>query len=189
MKETDSDIVLFNKLFNEYRARFVRFASTYVDDLMEAEDIVMEAMMYYWENRARIKSEKHPEILPYVYVFTAVKNKCLNHLRNRRYDQMLSEQIRKHEEWKLSVQMATLEACDPRELFSKEVREQVRHALAKLPETTRKIFIMHHFEEKTHREIAALMNLSVKGVEYHMTKAIRSLKKSLKHLLFSLLFM
>lgn len=189
MIETNSDIALFNKIFNEYQSKFIHFASTYVDDQMAAEDIVMESMMYYWENRARINGEKESLSLPYVYIFTAIRNKCLNYLRNRRYDQMLSEQMQKHEEWKLSIQIATLEACNPQELLSKEIQEQVQRALAKLPEVTRRIFIMHHFEEKTHREIAMIMNMSVKGVEYHMAKVIRLLKKSLKHMLFILFFM
>ena len=54
------DLASFNRLFTEYNERFVRFALTYVDDYMEAEDIVMEAMTYYWENRARLDNEVHP---------------------------------------------------------------------------------------------------------------------------------
>lgn len=35
---------------------------------------------------------------------------------------------------------------------------------------------MRRFEEKSYREIASEMNMSVKGVEYHMNKATESLK-------------
>ena len=53
LRDNSIDLVSFNKLFTEYHERFVRFAYTYVDNYMEAEDIVMEAMTYYWENRDR----------------------------------------------------------------------------------------------------------------------------------------
>lgn len=175
----DSDLILFNKLFAEYQGKFIHFASTYVDDYMVAEDIVMEAMMYYWENRLRLKVESTPP----AYIFTTIKNKCLNYLRDRQCHQMASEEMKEHAEWKLSLQIATLEACNPNELFSKEIQELVKAALDKLPDTTRQIFIMRRFEEKSFREIALQMDMSVKGVEYHMNKATESLKISLKDFL------
>lgn len=51
LRDNSIDLVSFNKLFTEYHERFVRFAYTYVDNYMEAEDIVMEAMTYYWEKQ------------------------------------------------------------------------------------------------------------------------------------------
>ena len=41
---------------------------------------------------------------------------------------------------------------------------------------------MRRFEEKSYREIASEMNMSVKGVEYHMNKATESLKKNIERL-------
>ena len=40
LRDNSIDLVSFNKLFTEYHERFVRFAYTYVDNYMEAEDIV-----------------------------------------------------------------------------------------------------------------------------------------------------
>lgn len=179
------DIFSFNKLFTEYHERFVRFAYTYVDNYMEAEDIVMEAMTYYWENRTRLTYNETPS----AYVFATIKHKCLNYLRDRQCYQAVSEQLQEHAAWKLSMQIATLEACNPEELLSKEMRLLVEQALDKLPEKTRKIFVMRRFEEKSYREIALEMGMTVKGVEYHMNKATESLKKSLKDFLPLLLYL
>ncbi|MCI7070460.1 MAG: RNA polymerase sigma-70 factor [Bacteroides pyogenes] len=183
--ENHTDIISFNRLFTEKHARFVRFASTYVDDRMAAEDIVMEAMMYYWENRCRLDIGTNSS----AYIFTAIKNKCLNYLRDKQYRRQVSDQLMEHASWKLSLQLATLEACDPEELFSDEIERLVNEALGRLPETTRRIFIMSRFEEKSHREIAAEMNMSVKGVEYHISKATSVLKHALKDFLPILLFL
>lgn len=179
LRRNDNDLSLFNKLFAEYQGRFIRFASTYVDDYMVAEDIVMEAMMYYWENRFRLHSGSTPP----AYILTTIKNKCLNYLRDCQYRQTVSQELKDHAEWKLSLQLATLEACNPDELFSKEIQELVKAALDKLPETTRRIFIMRRFEEKSYQEIALQMEMSVRGVEYHMAKATELLKKILKDFL------
>ncbi|MDY5239723.1 RNA polymerase sigma-70 factor [Bacteroides helcogenes] len=172
----DSDLHIFNNLFTEYQGRFVRFASTYVADRMAAEDIVMEAMVYYWENRKRLAAD----IVPSVYILTSVKNKCLNYLRDAQCRKDLSRQMQEHEEWKLNLKISTLEACSPEELLSKEMQELVAKALNKLPEKTRQVFIMRRFKEMSFKEIAVQTGMSVRGVEYHLDIATASLKKSLK---------
>ena len=55
-RENSIELTYFNELFTEFHQRFVRFAYTYVDNYMEAEDIVMEAMtitgktgLVYWK--------------------------------------------------------------------------------------------------------------------------------------------
>ena len=179
LNNSKNDIMLFNKLFVEYQTKFIRFALSYTDDRMAAEDIVMESMMYYWEHRTRLSTDTNPP----AYILTSIKNKCLNFLRDSQHRHIVSEHLREHEEWKLSLQMATLEATDPNELFSKEIQHLINKALNELPETTRRIFIMRRFKEKSFREIASEMNMSVKGVEYHMTKATESLKITLKDFL------
>ena len=183
LRDNSIDLVSFNKLFTEYHERFVRFAYTYVDNYMEAEDIVMEAMTYYWENRTRLFGVNPP-----AYIFTTIKNKCLNYLRDRQYYQAVSEQLQEHAAWKLAIQISTLEACNPEELFSKEMKQLVEHALSKLPEKTRRAFMMSRYENKSMKEIAESLNVTVKGVDYHIGKALQALRKNLKDYVYSLLF-
>ena len=66
----------FNKLYTDYRLRFIRFAQTYIPDISIAEDIVMDTLAYYWEHRRDIKNDEN--ILS--YLLTAIKHKCLNYL-------------------------------------------------------------------------------------------------------------
>ena len=51
MSATINDLASFNKFFTENQHRFIRFAWTYTRDEVVAEDIVMESLMAYWENR------------------------------------------------------------------------------------------------------------------------------------------
>lgn len=71
----------FNKLYTDYRLRFIRFAQTYILDISIAEDIVMDTLAYYWEHRRDIKNDEN--ILS--YLLTAIKHKCLNYLRQERF--------------------------------------------------------------------------------------------------------
>ena len=45
------------------------------------------------------------------------------------------------------------------------------HLLSTLSEQTRRAFILSRFENKPNKEIAEEMELSIKGVEYHISKA------------------
>lgn len=69
MSATINDLASFNKFFTENQHRFIRFAWTYTRDEVVAEDIVMESLMAYWENRDHMT----PEINPAAYVLTVVK--------------------------------------------------------------------------------------------------------------------
>lgn len=44
------DMAAFDRLFGEYRPRFLRFAAGYVADPAEAEDIVMESFVAAWRH-------------------------------------------------------------------------------------------------------------------------------------------
>ncbi len=171
-----ADLKIFNHLFITYQSRFIHFAYTYVRDQAVAEDLITEAFMYYWENRHTLSEDVN---LP-AYILTTIKHKCINYLQHQQVREEVAGQLRKHAEWALQTRLATLTDCNPNEIFSQEVREIVERTLATLPEQTRHIFRMSRFENKTHKEIAALLGITPKGVEFHIAKVLRELKGNLK---------
>jgi RNA polymerase sigma-70 factor (ECF subfamily) len=64
-----------------------------------------------------------------------------------------------------------------------ELQTLIESALKKLPPACRKIFEMSRFEDRKNREIAEILNLSIKTVEAQISKALRSLKTDLKDFL------
>ena len=126
MKQPQQDIVSFNKLYRDFEKRFVRFADSYVRDISVAEDITIESMMYYWENRTSLETDTN---VP-AYILTIIKNKCLNHLRHQRICEEYSEQAQAYYEWELNTRIATLQACEPYcSLLTAEIQELVQQAL------------------------------------------------------------
>ena len=49
-----------------------------------------------------------------------------------------------------------------------------------MPPQTREEFMMSRFQNKSNKEIAESMNISVKSVEYHITKTLKVLRVALK---------
>lgn len=174
--ENTSEIHSFNQLFTDYKSRFVRFAHTYVGDSMMAEDIALESLMYYWENRTRLSPGSN---VP-AYILTVIKHKCLNYLQRLRTQEEIVAYLKDCDTWELNLRIATLEACNPERLFSDEVQWLVDRALDTLPAQTRDIFIRSRYNNQSHKEIAKELGLSVKSVEFHITKALKVLRVVLK---------
>ena len=169
------DLAAFDRLFGEYRPRFIRFAASYVTDAAVAEDIVMESFMAAWERRALLSERSLP---PYVLVI--VRNKCLNHLRARQVRLRAEEHLHSHGARMLELRISTLEACEPAQLFSDEARRLVNETLDRLPDRTREVFVRSRSRGESYKEIAAALGTTVKSVEFEISKAMRSLRVSLK---------
>ena len=170
------DIKELSRLLESYKGRFISFANSYVQEFSVAEDFTMEAFMDYWEMREMLQPDSN---VP-AYILTLIKHKCLNHLKRKQLQEDVSQRLRTVAEWELNLQISSLEVCEPTELFTTEIKEIVNRTLQQLPEQTRRIFLMSRFENKTRKEIADELNMTSKGVEYHISKALAALRVNLK---------
>ena len=148
---------------------------SYVHDDMAAEDIVAESLVKYWRLSLSQEAETSETLL-----LTILKNKALDYLRHKVIHESAIENIMELNDRELNIRISTLEACDPEEIFSHEIQTIIHNTLQSLPEQTRRIFEMSRFENKTVKEIAEETNITAKGVEYHITKALKVLRINLK---------
>lgn len=181
--DSNLDLATFNRLFAEYQRRFIGFATSYVADMAVAEDIVMDSFIAAWERRESLSAAEFPP-----YTLTIVKNKCLNHLRSQEVRSRAAGEIYSHGMRVLQTRVATLEACDPQELFSEETQRLVKEALDTLPAQTREIFIRSRFQGQSYKEIALEMDITVKSVEFEVSKALKLLRVALKDYMTIFLF-
>lgn len=182
MQHGINDIKVLHRLIQQYEKSLIQFAFSFTGDYEASEDYVVESFMEYWNNRENLKEENTSSVL--AFILTVVKNKCLNHLRHQKHRDHASDTIRDLYQWELDLQINSLSSCDPKELFTAEINEIVQTTLDTLPPDTRKIFLMSRNENKSRKEIADTMGMSVKGVEYHISKALIELRYNLKDYLF-----
>lgn len=147
--------------------KILRLIETHLDSIK---------MVYYWENRQSLSEDSN---IP-AYILTIIKNKCLNYLRHQQIHEEYSDKIKDYYEWELNTRIATLQACEPYELFISEIQELVQQTLTDMPEKTRTIFMLSRYENKSYKEIAVLMNITPKGVDFHINKALKMLQTNLK---------
>jgi len=176
MPKERGELELFSSLFERFRKPYILFAYSYVKDMDEAEDIYMEVMMRFWENRKELPDDIH---LP-SYLLTAVKNRALNFLRQQNVRSDTGQMLTEHQLRELNFRTSSLEACDPIELFTEEIRQIIESTLQDVPEYTRLIFFMSRYENKTNKEISEELKINIKTVEYHISKTLKLLRKNLK---------
>lgn len=159
----------FEKLFKEFFIPLSNFAKQYVHDLDTAKDITQKVFLTLWEKR----SQMNPEQSIKSYLFTAVKNRSLNHIRDHK--KYRSEVLDLDcGDFNLIEENQTLELA--------EVQARVEQALRTLPEKCRKVFELSRFRGMKYKEIAEELQIAQKTVEAHMSKAMKMLRENLKDL-------
>ncbi len=165
----------FQTFLSDNYARASRYVQSYVTDKAAAEDIVSEGMLIFWRKKDSVREDA---ALP--FLFTILRNKALDHLRKERAHRRVSLSLDEDQLRDLDLRISSLNESSSEKVFSAELTKAVRAAINALPERTRDIFNFHRFGEKTYEEIARKFGISEKGVEYHISKALQALRKSLK---------
>ncbi len=175
-KQTILDKMLFEQLFKAHFVHLCNFADQFIHDPASAKDITQKVFIGLWENREKIDPQKTIQS----YLFTSVRNRCLNHIRDQK----------KYRSKVLDLEIHDLEIpFEEDDLALNELKTKIAEALNDLPEKCRQVFEMSRFENKKYKDIAQELDISVKTVEAHMSKALKSLRENLDdHAFYSLLF-
>ena len=166
---------VFNDIYTQYYTKAVRFTMLYIRDEVVAEDIVVESLVKVWETMKKETVGK-----PAALLLTILKHKSLDYLKSRVHQQETLNSMQSWQQQELQIRISTLEACNPDYVFSKEIRILVQQTLDKLPVQTRRAFVMSRVENRSIKDIAETMEISVKGVDYHIAKALKVLRIALK---------
>lgn len=174
--ENNQNLLTFGELYQTYKERFLRLAISYVKEESIAEDFVTDSFVSYWENRHKLPEGANI----HAYILVSLKNECLTYLNRLRKEQEIVDHLRSQQEWELDFQISSLEACNPQEIFSEEVQQLVNKAIESLPTKTKEVFLLSRMEYLTNREISERLGVSIKAVEFHITKALKVMRIALK---------
>lgn len=165
----------FKGFYELYYKRCLLFARSYVHDDWVAEDIASGALVKLWE-MSREKTVDNPRII----LFTILRNKALDYLKHQQIKENTLSALSEYGIRELEIRISTLEATNPDKIFAKDIQRIIRQTLAKLPEQTRLVFEMNRFQNLSKKEIGEKLGITIKGVDYHISKALKCLKQSLR---------
>jgi len=166
----NGDKHVFVSFYKEYYKMLFAFSSQFLTKI-ESEEVVQDTMLWLWENRHTLV----PELSLHSLLFTIVKNKCLNKIKQHNTRNRINEKLYKSYMDKVCTQSY--------EDFL-ELQEEFHKALEQLPENQRSAFIQNHFENKSYKEIATQENISEKTVAYRISQALKKLRILLKDYLY-----
>ena len=169
------DEAAFKVIYNKYVPRLYYFVLEYMPQNDLVENIVQDTLMTLWDKKATLTDNTNIS----AYLFTVAKNNCLYRLRDQRYAQKLFDSTDLHN-LELCANLDALESLDTSLLTFSEIEKIIKNTLEQLPPQCRVVFQMSRFDDKKYKEIAEELNISVKAVEGHITKALKLFRTNLK---------
>ncbi|MDR6783379.1 RNA polymerase sigma-70 factor (ECF subfamily) [Pedobacter africanus] len=160
----NGDQAVYKVIFDAKYAELCYFANKIINNMPEAEDIVMDAFTRFWQQKNHIPSIKDLA----AFLYTSVKNASLDHIRKQQRKPKIFED--------LDNSLYSLDEILEGEEIYAMVLNQVYQGIESLPDQCKKIFKMLYFEGKSTQEIAKILNLSVQSVRNQKTRAIQLLK-------------
>jgi len=160
----------FDSLFRNYYVLLIRFASSYLRQEEDADEVVSDLFVKLWLKRVELDKIVNPK----VYLYVSVKNACLNVIRNTSRNKFNLLDGSPDE------QQAAPVYCSPQTIMEdKQLQAKLDQAVSALPEQRRLIFTMVKLDGLKCREVAEILNLSVRTVEGQVFKAVRTLADEL----------
>ena len=155
---------VFSVLYNKYSKELHDYLYYKYGERLDPNDKAQEAFVKLWENCKKVKPGSAR-----AFLYKVANNMMLNELKHQKV-------VLKYQKEK--PKSHTNE--NPEFLFEKEeYLKRYQAALARLTEEQRVAFLMNKVEGKKHEEIAKMLGVTRKVVEYRIYSAFDALKKAL----------
>ncbi|WP_424962324.1 RNA polymerase sigma factor [Ekhidna sp.] len=169
MKRSLCEEDVFHQEYVGHELKIRNFLFYKLGDLEKARDFTQETFIRLWNNCAKVAIEK-----TLGFLYTTANRLFLDH-----YDH---QKVVLKFEYRMDRSEDQMEQ-NPEFLYEeKEFKGRLETAVSGLPEKQRVVFLMSRIDKYKNREIAEIMDISIKTVEKHISGAVKSLKENLDEL-------
>ena len=154
----------FCELYAAYKNRLIYFAMCFLKSREYAEDVFQDAFTVVWQSRRFID----PDASFSSYLYTIIRNRLLNQLRDAANEEKLKE----------SILSQALDYTDDtkREVMLNDLKFIISRALEQLTPRQREIFEMSREAQLSHKEIAGELGISVNTVQEHISSSLKIIR-------------
>ncbi len=156
------------QLVETYRFPLLYFATGFIGNLTDAEDVVEDALVKLLVKKPRLKDETAVK----TYLFTTVKHLSVDYLRKL-------QRKRKQQTELFRLSEKDVERIEER-ICRTETQRELAAALHTLPSDARETLYLQYFEGLPPREIAKITGKSIKQVYNLTARAKKSLAETLQ---------
>lgn len=160
----DGDEDAFCELYASYKNRLIYFAMRFLKSREYAEDVFQDAFTVIWQGRRFI----NPDTSFSSYLYTIVRNRVLNQLRDLYNQDKLKEQI--------LAQAVDYTEDTKHRIMADDLRHLIACAMQQLTVRQREVFRMSREEQMSHQEIADALGISINTVQEHISTSLRVLR-------------
>jgi RNA polymerase sigma-70 factor (ECF subfamily) len=168
----------FAQFYKKYRRYLMVVAVSLLEDEMDAQDLVQEFFIDFWEKQLFNKIDpgysKGGGVLIKSYIHRIVYNRCMDKIS-----------LRKNKQKRIDTMPLPDIICPPE--IRMEIRERQQHlntallsAIGKVPPLSAKVFELAYLHNKSRLQIAAEMSISPNTVKNQLVRAVRILRIQLK---------
>ena len=159
------DLVAFEQLFRKFRPGLVAFATSIIGRSNDAEELVHDVFIAIWN---RESNDLDPNGIK-SYLFTSVKNRCLNFIKKSKLD--VTDINDESPVFDANVNAHT-------SMVAKESEKRIHLLIDQLPKKCKQIFLMSRIYELSYKEIAEILEITPKTVENQISIALKFLKEN-----------
>ena len=170
------DALAYKFLLNEYHQKLCVYASSLTNNTELAEDIVQNVFIKIWKKRLKLKDKFNLKS----YLYKSVYNEFIDQYRKNKTVLTLEKKY-------IDALAYVVEQED--ENSTERLIVIVKKEIEKLPPKCKQTFLLSKQEGLTNIEIAEYLDVSIKSVEAHITKAFRILRDKIGNKVDGILFL
>ena len=156
--------IQFEKLYKRFQPSLINYAYYLTRSSEDSVELVNDVFLSVWNKRNRLKLDSNLK----TYLYTAVKNRSINHIKKNKLVIVFDEQI---------DTLSDFEA--DHSLLEKEQLIIIQQIMNDLPSKCKQVFAMSRIDQLSNKEIASFLDISIKTVEAQITKALKIFRKKL----------
>ena len=167
----------FAALLDRHRAAVIYFLYRSVQDYAVAEELAQEVFLRVYRSR----NTYQPTARFTTWLYRIATHLALNWIRDRRKERF-QERLDAHSTERPARQVSDRRPSAEHVMVSQVTLDEVRRAVASLPERQRSAVMMHKYEELGYSQIATLLSCSESAVKSLLFRAHEMLRSRLSHL-------
>ena len=163
----------FRTYFRDLYPQLARYAARLLGD-SDVDDVLQGSFLELRNRRTDILEPAHVKS----FVYRSVYTHALNVIKHRQV-------VRKYSDAVIEMENRRLDSLDPnnsevlQKLRNDELQQRIDLAINELPPKSRQVFVMSYLHGLKNKEIAEVMNVSVRTVDAHIYNALRQLRSKL----------
>lgn len=163
-KISRGDEAAFRLLFDLYNKKLFHFAAYLLKSKGQAEEAVSDVFYTIWKNQKTV--DRIDDIEKYLYI--SVKNQALQYLRKHPSKESSFLDL-------YAIELIPDTNNPESDLLDREYIELVQEAINSLPNKCKEVFRLTLSDQLRQKEIASLLDISIKTVEAHVAHAYKKI--------------